>query len=584
MAGELDFGAEPIVRVAGNDLPPAIKPNLEEVVIDDATHLPDMCEIRFRDPAHDTFTRLGAEVGVELEVAATPAGRTGDAAPIFRGEITALEVVYEQATGSHAVIRAYDQSHRLLKHRRVQAFEQLSVVDIVQQIAGDAGVTVGTLDGSRDPLDHVAQFNQTDMDFLQQLARDSGSELTVELGELHLRPPPPSSDAPGEGDLRRQNEPLQLTVGQNLRSVHTRMSAANQCEQVVVRGWDPWRKEAIEASSPAETTSVDIGTSPRELAQAFDVSEERFVHRPFETQAQVDAAADAIAEAVASAHVECYGIADGNPALRAGEPLSIALLGDPFDGKYTVTSARHVFDEAGYRTQFEVTGRQERSVYGLTGGAAGGAAPSGAVIATVSNVRDPDNRGRVRLRYPWLDDTFESWWVRIAQADAGADGRGTLFLPEVGDEVLVVFERGDVNKPFVIGGLWNGVDLPPDADSAVDGTSGAVARREIRSQLGHRIVLGDDSSAASGILLSSADENYSLDLSESDRRFLLTVGSSSIEVTDAGDVVITAANDLRLSGVNVTIEASAALELTGATAKVEASGPTEIKGAVVQLN
>ena len=78
----------------------------------------------------------------------------------------------------------------------------------------------------------------------------------------------------------------------------------------------------------------------------------------------------------------------------------------------------------------------------------------------------------MRLRFPWLDDTYVSGWARTVQAGAGKD-RGALVLPEVGDEVLVVFEQGDFRRPYVLGGLYNGMDQPsPQGIPAVDGGKG----------------------------------------------------------------------------------------------------------------
>ena len=77
---------------------------------------------------------------------------------------------------------------------------------------------------------------------------------------------------------------------------------------------------------------------------------------------------------------------------------------------------------------------------------------TGVVIGIVTNNNDPDRLGRVKVRFPWLSGSTESHWARVATPMAG-NGRGLYFLPEVDDEVLVLFERGDVRFPFVIGAL-----------------------------------------------------------------------------------------------------------------------------------
>ncbi len=84
----------------------------------------------------------------------------------------------------------------------------------------------------------------------------------------------------------------------------------------------------------------------------------------------------------------------------------------------------------------------------------------GVVIGTVTNNQDRDNLGRVKVTFPWLNDNDEGYWARLATPMAGGD-RGIYFLPEVHDEVLVIFEHGDVRFPYIIGSLWNGRDRPP---------------------------------------------------------------------------------------------------------------------------
>lgn len=84
----------------------------------------------------------------------------------------------------------------------------------------------------------------------------------------------------------------------------------------------------------------------------------------------------------------------------------------------------------------------------------------GAVVGLVTNNKDPDNRGRIKVKFPWLGDEIESNWARVACFYAGPE-RGGYIMPEVGDEVLLMFERGDPATPYMIGGLWNGEDTPP---------------------------------------------------------------------------------------------------------------------------
>lgn len=109
----------------------------------------------------------------------------------------------------------------------------------------------------------------------------------------------------------------------------------------------------------------------------------------------------------------------------------------------------------------------------------------GVSIAVVTNIKDPDGVGRIKVKFPWLSADDESAWARVVTPMAGED-RGFYFLPEVDDEVLVAFEHGDIAFPYIIGSLWNGKDKPP-----LKNDDGKNDKRMIKSRSGHKIILDD---------------------------------------------------------------------------------------------
>lgn len=121
----------------------------------------------------------------------------------------------------------------------------------------------------------------------------------------------------------------------------------------------------------------------------------------------------------------------------------------------------------------------------LERGAAGADRIRGAVIGVVTNNKDPEKLARVQVRVPVLGGTDQTWWAPVVSPGAGKN-RGWFFIPEVEDEVVVMFEHGNVNHPIVIGALWNGKDAPADKND------GQNERRVIKSRAGSRIVLDDD--------------------------------------------------------------------------------------------
>lgn len=213
----------------------------------------------------------------------------------------------------------------------------------------------------------------------------------------------------------------------------------------------------------------------------------------------------------------------------------------------------------------------------------------GVVVGVVTNNQDPDKMGRVKVRFPWLNDTDESNWARVATMMAGKD-RGTWFLPEVGDEVLVAFEHGDVQFPYVIGALWNGVDTPPR-----DNADGKNNERVIKSRSGHELIFGDEDGKEKVEIKTKAGHQLLLDDSSGSEKITVVdkSGNNKIELdTAANSIAITAQTKLSLKAQQIEITADTSLTLKGqqveisgdAGTTVKSSAMLTLKGALVKIN
>jgi hypothetical protein len=147
----------------------------------------------------------------------------------------------------------------------------------------------------------------------------------------------------------------------------------------------------------------------------------------------------------------------------------------------------------------------------------------GVEIALVTNVKDPEKQGRVKVCFPRLPGKPESDWARVAQPSAGP-GRGFYWLPEVNDEVLVAFERGQANKPFVIGALWNGKDKPMKDAYTDENTT-----RMIQTKSGHQIVF-NDKSGEEKITIADKSGKRTLTFDVKDKKFLIEAKEGDVEI------------------------------------------------------
>ncbi len=194
----------------------------------------------------------------------------------------------------------------------------------------------------------------------------------------------------------------------------------------------------------------------------------------------------------------------------------------------------------------------------------------GVYPALVRDVDDPDGQGRVQIMLPWVSEDENAQalaWARLATLMAGGD-RGTWFIPEPDDEVLVAFAAGDPRHPIVIGALWNGQDSPPD-----DVANGDNNVRSITSRAGHRLVFDDTSGAETVEILTNAGHHVLLDDGESKITITHSSGSESIEISAEGTISVTASNE-------VTIDAPAGATIT--TAKLTVDAPLSKFSGVVK--
>lgn len=175
----------------------------------------------------------------------------------------------------------------------------------------------------------------------------------------------------------------------------------------------------------------------------------------------------------------------------------------------------------------------------------------GVYPAVVQSITDPDQQGRVRVRLPWSPDGsgagYEAW-ARLATLMAGAD-RGTWFIPDVGDEVLVAFEGGDPRRPYVIGALWNGQDAPPEQ---MDG-AGNNFKKTIRSRNGVKVTLDD----------SDGQESLTLE-TPGGQKVTLRDGPGSVEIQDSNG------NSLTMESAGITLRTAGKLTIEASTINVTA--------------
>jgi uncharacterized protein involved in type VI secretion and phage assembly len=244
----------------------------------------------------------------------------------------------------------------------------------------------------------------------------------------------------------------------------------------------------------------------------------------------------------------------------------------------------------------------------------------GVYPAVVTQTNDSEkHEGRVKLKLPWLDETLETGWARIIMPGAGRE-RGLYWLPEVDDEVMVAFWAGDINHPYVLGGVYSTANKPPIAETPQ--ASGKITERTFKTRSGHMIRLAEDEADNKGeielkfhndtayIKISDESGKTKIDITTTEGEVVIN-SKGATTVTSQDKVVVNATKDAEINsdanikvktgtgnitvetssgnatvkGMNVTVEAGGNLNLkaTG-MATLEASGILTLKGSLVKIN
>ncbi|MFE6692119.1 VgrG-related protein [Streptomyces sp. NPDC057743] len=570
-----------MITVAGEELTEPWATDFVEGHIHTAAGLPAEAYLRFKDDKHRMPKAAGVVIGTPVTVSIT----AGEPVPrkLFDGEVTALEATVD-TLGICTVVKARDRAHRLQRGRQIASYTDQTLREIAAQAAQRAGLRLGTVEGSKWPLPYVAQPNLSDWELLQSLAVPRDLLVEVEGEVLHLRPFEKADGAPkpSEGSA---GSPYVLQRGTNsLTSLTARLDSTDQVREVTVRGWNPQAKKALEATAAATTSPrVKPGTSNSSVVAAFrgtpvlpvlPVTDRDPVG---DTETRETASALAGQKAATLAHIEAEGA--GNPRLSANTPIALAGVGAALTGKYTLTACRHVFDSLkGYYTRIWV-GPLPQSPVPPTAPAM---IAQGLATAVVTDCKElaGGQHGWVRLKLPWLSDNYVTDWTRTVQY-GGTHGGGVI-TPDVDDEVLIGFEHGRLDRPYVIGSLYNGSDQPgPHTGPLIDPNTGHVNRRSLASRAGDRLELLD-SKEHQGALLASGDGKTSIRLDRADTT--LTLASDGTVTVKAGKELHLQAGEDGITLTGATIALNATKKLTLTTGTEGKSGELEIAGATININ
>jgi phage protein D/phage baseplate assembly protein gpV len=497
------------------------------------------------------------DVGKDVEI---HMGYEGELQPMMLGEVTAINPSFPQSGAPTLTVSGYDRSHRMRTNRPTpRSFKYVNASLVASRIALENNLVPIVDPGAR--IQEAIEQTGSDWALLQELADRNHFQVFVYWDKLYFRFPRP------------QLEMAVLEWGKNLVSFSPRLSLSGQHGIQVVRSYNYKLAQSIVSVLPAFAVASDSDDLIERLGSAaVDQLVELGRHVSFGEKVSDHLEGAALAKSILQQLLEGLyegsGSCIGLPQLRAGDMIEIRGVGKRFSGKYRLRRVTHTIDDGGYRTTFEVAQRYTTNLLQSLRNKLNDSPPpnrqsriEGIVVAKVeNNINDPEGLGRVQLSFPEFSDGDFSRWARVMTFMAGgslSDSWGGYFLPDVGDEVFVAFEHGDVNRPVVVGSVWNGKARPPEVNRdqnpkkmiktktgmqlLFDETSGQE-RLCIQDKPGNSIVMSSAPNAEKVTIKDKGGATIELNAEPSKERLTITdkAGSSIIMDSQTGDVIIEA--------------------------------------------
>ncbi|MBD3401922.1 hypothetical protein GF420_03425 [candidate division GN15 bacterium] len=454
----------------------------------------------------------------------------------FVGIVTNVEAVNE-IDGTNVVrIHGSSPTVRMDGGPRIRTYQQNSPADIVESIVSSAAVTRGKLERFGSKREYTLQYNQSDYEFLMRLATGHGMFAYYDGKEFHVGKPT-SKDA------------VELNWRQSLAGFSVDLGTAPG--EYAVGTYDYAQNKTFLASSTKSRTgsavSGFLANSPKASKNIFGDEPGYMVHvthsasQSEATDAAVKAKSRALGRMIVGKGTSYV------PSVRVGRCVQVKGM-VMLDGMYLVSSVKHRYESGGYYNTFECTpldlafpqfrGHRDKI--------------TDLHVAVVQDVQDPEKLGRVKIYFPWLD--IDSVWARMAVPHAGQSW-GWVCLPEIDDEVLVGFDRGDPEQPVILGALYNSKAKPPS-----EATASPPEVKVLQTKGGNKILLSDKQGSEEIILTTRDGQN----------NIVLSMSGPGITIESKGD--------LTFKGKGVSIEGDTIKLKSQKDTTVEAGGNLKAEG------
>lgn len=503
------------------------------------------------------------------------AGYDKNTETIFKGVVVAQRIKARADSDPVLIVECRDVAYKMTNGRKNRYYSDMKDSEIIEQIIGEYGIS-GDIDSTTFTNKQMVQYRSTDWDFIIMRAEANGMCVFPDDGILRLFTPDVSSAAE-----------FSVLFGAVMLEFDGELDARIQVEKVEARGWNASEQE-LETAEDDEIDEAEIGNiQSKELSSSTGYKEASLINTGLNDNEELQLWADS--KKMKSVNSKIRGRAKfiGKASVKPGMVLELQGLGNRMDGSTLVWGVRHDLIEGAWTTNVEL-GIPDKfffEKFQVADAQAGGLLPPvhGLEIGIVTTLEDdPESEFRIKVKLPTLDNSDEGIWARVCTLDAGSN-RGSYFMPEIGDEVILGFLNDDPRSPIVLGMLNSSAKPAPSEHSDDNHEKGFVTRSGMKIWFNDDLITTIMETPNGNIITISDDEGKISIEDENANTFVLN--SDGVSVESPFDITIKASGDVSIEGMNVKLKANTELKAeSSASSELSSSGITVIKGSQVQIN
>jgi len=500
---------------------------------------------------------------------------------VFKGIIVRHSIKL-RSSGSQLIIECRDEAVKMTSGIKSKYFIDKKDSDIMEELIGTYGLqkdVEATLPG----LKEVVQYESTDWDFILCRAEANGQVVMVEDGKIIVAKP-----ATGGTSV------VSVKFGTTLLELDAEIDARIQNKGIEASSWNATDQEVIKAQAAEPTTTNNGNLSASVLANVIGGDTLEIQHGGKLSTPELQAWADGRLLKERLARIRGRAKFQGFAGVLPGKVIDVNGIGDRFEGKMYVSGVRQSVSEGNWETDVQLGLNPElfSETYNLRPMPASGLLPAVTGLQTgIVTVLggDPDGEDRIKVRLPMISTSDDGIWARISTLDAG-NKRGTFYRPEIGDEVIVGFLNDDPRHPVVLGMVHSSANPAPEPPDDNNHHKGYVSREKMKFNFDdEKKIITLETPAGNKMMLSEDAKSISFVDQNGNK---ITMDDSGITIESVKDVIIKAAGDVKIDGININVKASAAFkaegtataEVSGANTTIKGSAAAIIQGGMVQIN